>query len=66
MKIIKLLIVELGSGAPTNSWKTDVAQALEEPTSDEGEWEDEDVIDLNSYATKQSNISTILFFLTSI
>ncbi|KAF3207364.1 hypothetical protein TWF679_008430 [Orbilia oligospora] len=61
LKIIKVLVNELGSGSPSNStWKVDMAGtakgAIEEPVEEEdGEWEDDDdVIDLGSHAVKQA------------
>ncbi|EPS40195.1 hypothetical protein H072_5978 [Dactylellina haptotyla CBS 200.50] len=59
LKIIKLLVLELGSGsASASTWKVDMAGkgAVEEPIAEEDEeWEDdEDVLDLGSHAVKQA------------
>ncbi|KAK6506385.1 hypothetical protein TWF506_011300 [Arthrobotrys conoides] len=61
LKIIKVLVNELGSGSASNStWKVDMAGtakgAIEEPVEEEdGDWEDDDdVIDLGSNAVKQA------------
>ncbi|KAK6352777.1 hypothetical protein TWF696_004779 [Orbilia brochopaga] len=60
LKIVKILIMELGSGsAAASSWKVDMAGskgAVEEPTVEEDdEWEDDDdVLDLGSAAVKQA------------
>ncbi|KAJ6263790.1 hypothetical protein Dda_2362 [Drechslerella dactyloides] len=60
LKIVKILIMELGSGSAAGStWKLDMAGAkgaIEEPVVEEDdEWEDEDdVLDLGSPAVKQA------------
>ncbi|EWC47969.1 hypothetical protein DRE_02851 [Drechslerella stenobrocha 248] len=59
LKILKVLVMELGSGsANASTWKVDMAgsKGVEEPVADDDdEWDDEDdVLDLGSQAVKQA------------
>ncbi|KAF3915252.1 Importin-9 [Dactylellina cionopaga] len=60
LKILKILVMELGSGsANASSWKVDMAgskSAAEEPLGEEDDdWEDDDdTLDLGSHAVKQA------------
>jgi len=59
VKIIKLLIVELGSGsAPSvlgTPWRAD--ETGDELENENDDWEDDDTLDLNNYATKKSKLN---------